>query len=196
MSPDLRTPAEGRTGANTPLPDGVRRLELTMHRDSRGVFTELFRACWETGILPVQWNVVSSEPGVLRGVHVHVHHDDYLVVLQGRASIGLRDLRQRSRTEGIAGLVELCGEKLEALVIPHGVAHGFYFHEPSMHVYSVSRYWDLADELGCHWADPSLGIPWPMKEARLSARDASAPPLRELLAQLAPFQPLGGDDAA
>jgi dTDP-4-dehydrorhamnose 3,5-epimerase len=172
------------------LPAGTRLIPLEMHRDDRGVFTEVFREEWGTGVHPVQWNAVSSEAGVLRGVHVHPRHDDYLIVLQGRASIGVRDLRRGSPTEGVAAVVELSGDRLAALVTPHGVAHGFYFHEPSIHLYSVTHYWDEADELGCHWADPELGIPWPFTTALVSPRDAEAQSLRELLAEIEPYQPI------
>jgi dTDP-4-dehydrorhamnose 3,5-epimerase len=122
---------------------------------------------------------------VLRGVHVHRQHSDYFVLLSGRASIGLRDLRRDSPTEGYSTVVELRGDLLEALTIPPGVAHGFYFPSMSTHLYSVSHYFDAKDELGCHWSDPALGISWPTSEAITSARDAAAPPLRVLLEQLA-----------
>ena len=122
---------------------------------------------------------------MLRGVHVHLLHDDYLILLAGRASIGLKDLRPDSPTAGLATVVELDGELLQALSIPPGVAHGFYFREPSQHLYAVSRYFDRADELGCRWNDPELAIPWPTTEAITSARDAAAPPLSVLLQELA-----------
>jgi dTDP-4-dehydrorhamnose 3,5-epimerase len=121
---------------------------------------------------------------------VHVRHDDYLVLLEGHASIGLRDLRLGSPTEGLTAVVDMLGARLSAITIPHGVAHGFYFHEQSIHIYSVSHYWDIADELGCNWADPALGIPWPLKSAMTSERDGAAPPLSELMRQLQPFQPI------
>jgi dTDP-4-dehydrorhamnose 3,5-epimerase len=166
------------------LPDGVLLRPLQPHRDDRGTFTELFRAEWGTGVSPVQWNAVVSEPGVVRGVHVHPRHDDYLVLHAGRASIGLRDLRDGSPTEGLACMVELDGDAPAALAIPHGVAHGFYFAARSVHIYAVSHYWDTADELGCHWADPALELDWPDPGARCSTRDAELPPLAGLLAQL------------
>jgi dTDP-4-dehydrorhamnose 3,5-epimerase len=130
---------------------------------------------------PVQWNAVTSETGVLRGVHVHPRHDDYLVIVKGRGTVGLRDLRRGSPTEGLATTVEMHGAHPSALIIPHGVAHGFYFHEPSLHIYAVSHYWDPADELGCRWDDPALEIPWPVTEARVSERDAALPGLDSLL---------------
>jgi dTDP-4-dehydrorhamnose 3,5-epimerase len=154
-----------------------------MHEDSRGCLTELFRREWQLGIDPVQWNFVRSEAGVLRGVHVHARHDDYLVVTTGRATIGIRDLRPGA-AEGRASLVEVSETRMEAIRIPAGVAHGFYFHTPAIHIYSVSHYWDPADELGCHWADPDLGIPWPFKTAVISPRDENLPPYRVLSEQL------------
>ena len=166
------------------LPEGVRIVPLAPKADDRGVFTEVFRASWDTGIAPVQWNAVRSEPEVLRGVHVHVRHDDYLLLLQGRASIGLRDLRASSPTRDQVALVELRGDRPAAIAIPHGVAHGFYFHEPSLHLYAVSDYWDPEDELACHWRDPELRIPWPIEKARLSERDATSPRLRGLMSTL------------
>lgn len=170
---------------------GVRVRPLHTHPDDRGTFTEIFRREWGTGVDPIQWNVVRSQAGVLRGVHVHPTHDDYLIVIEGRATIGLADLRGGSATEGERTTVELRGDDTASIVIPHGVAHGFLFHEPSIHVYSVSHYWDLADELACHWADPDLGIDWPATPRLVSDRDATAQTLNGLLDELSPYQPIG-----
>jgi dTDP-4-dehydrorhamnose 3,5-epimerase len=171
------------------LPDGVIIRPLETHIDRRGSFAEIFRAEWETGIEPVQWNAVESAPGTLRGVHVHRVHDDYLLLLHGRAEIGLRDLRPDSPTAGLAVLVELSGRDRRALVIPHGVAHGFYFSEPSLHVYSVTEYWNPHDELGCRWDDPDLGISWGARDPLLSDRDAGLGTLSGLLETL--YSPSG-----
>jgi dTDP-4-dehydrorhamnose 3,5-epimerase len=166
------------------LPHDVRLSPLVPHRDERGTFVELFREEWETGVHPVQWNAVDSEQGVLRGVHVHPRHDDYLTVVRGSATVGLRDLRDDSPTSGAAACVELVAEDPTAIAIPHGVAHGFYFSRPSTHIYAVSSYWDPADELGCRWDDPGLEIPWPQRQARISQRDAGLPSLAILLGEL------------
>lgn len=162
------------------LPAGVVVAPLDMHADARGVFTEVFRASWDVQFTPVQWNVVQSEQGVLRGVHVHPVHDDYLLVLAGRATVGLHDLRPGSPTVGLGATLELTPDRLTAVSIPSGVAHGFYFHVPSISIYAVSHYWDTADELGCHWADPRLNIQWPFREPVLSARDANLGPVADL----------------
>ncbi len=171
------------------LPSGVVLTDLAMHEDPRGVFTEIFRIEWSTGVQPVQWNMVSSEAGVLRGVHVHPTHDDYLIVTSGHATVGLRDLRQGSDTYGLATTVDVSGDALRAISIPHGVAHGFLFHEPSRHIYAVSHYWDTADELACFWGDEELGIDWPFEPTLVSERDASAQSLEDLLNEIEPHQP-------
>ena len=139
------------------LPAGTVFRQLQAHADRRGVFTELYRREWGTGADPIQWNAVWSEAGVLRGVHVHIRHHDYLTVPVGRASVGLKDLRRGSPTEGLAALVELGRERPGALVIPRGVAHGFYFHEPSLHVYAVSEYWDRMTSSPATGPIPSSG---------------------------------------
>jgi dTDP-4-dehydrorhamnose 3,5-epimerase len=160
-----------------------------MHADERGVFTEIFRQDWNTGVGPVQWNAVSSASGVLRGVHVHPRHDDYLVVVSGWATIGLKDLRRGSDTFGLATTIEASGKALRGITIPHGVAHGFLFHEPSIHIYAVSHYWDTTDELACFWGDDDLGIEWPVEPVHLSERDAAAPALTQLIDEIEIYQP-------
>jgi dTDP-4-dehydrorhamnose 3,5-epimerase len=172
------------------LPSGVRVVPLTRHDDDRGNFTEVFREEWAVLDSPVQWNVVRSEPGVLRGVHVHLRHDDYLMVIAGRGVFGLRDMRSDTSTPDAVALVELSAERPATLVIPHGVAHGFYFFEPSTTFYAVTQYWNMDDELGCQWDDPALGIPWPITDARVSPRDQTAPSFATLCEQLAPHQPI------
>lgn len=165
------------------LPAGVAHIPLAPHADERGVFTELFRTSWDVGVAPVQWNAVSSNANVLRGVHAHLRHTDYLTLAVGRATIGLHDLRPDSPTEGLGATVELDAEEPAALVIPVGVAHGFYFHTArSVHVYAVSHEFDPADELGCRWDDPELDIAWPCSEPQISARDQALGSLSELRA--------------
>jgi dTDP-4-dehydrorhamnose 3,5-epimerase len=164
-------------------PPAVRLTRLQAHLDDRGSFTEVFRRSWPTGVEPVQWNVVSSGAAVLRGVHVHLRHFDFLLLVAGRATIGMRDLRPGADSAGFT--VELAAEEPSAVTIPPGVAHGFLFHEPSLHLYSTSEYFDPADERGCRWDDPDLAIPWPDVEVLLSPRDRDLPRLSELRRRLA-----------
>lgn len=156
------------------LPSGVVVHALVPHRDERGCLTEIYREAWSLGCRPVQLNAVTSDAGVLRGVHVHVRHIDHLVVVAGRMLVGLHDLRPWSPTAGAARLIEINAAVPRAVVIPCGVAHGFYFFESSMLVYGVSHYWDPADEIACRWDCPELGIAWPTTAPTLSEGDAAA----------------------
>lgn len=166
------------------LPAGVELHELSPHGDERGVFTEIFREEWGSAAEPVQWNAVRSNAGVLRGVHVHLVHDDYLTIVDGRMILGLCDLRPSSPTYREALTLELDSASPRAVAIPHGVAHGFYFERDSIHVYAVSHYWNLDDELGCRWDDPGLAIPWTHENADISQRDADLQPLDQLIEEL------------
>ena len=176
----LRT-VSGIASVSIALPHGVSILPLHMHGDDRGVFTEVYRLSWNSEFPTVQWNYVRSRQGVLRGVHMHKFHHDYLILVEGRAVFGLKDLRPRSPTEGMTAMVEASGDCLQAITIPPGVAHGFYFHTDAVHLYGVSRYWDLEDELGCPFDDPQLGLVWPNPNPHRSERDLTASPLSALL---------------
>jgi dTDP-4-dehydrorhamnose 3,5-epimerase len=157
------------------LPDGVQIHRLAPHNDLRGSVTELYRENWDLGCRPVQLNAISSAAGVLRGVHVHIRHADHLVLLAGRMVLGLHDMRPSSSTFRASCQRELCGEEPRAVVIPVGVAHGFYFPVPSILVYGLSREWDPSEEIGCRWNCQELGLAWPTSAPVLSERDAAAP---------------------
>lgn len=155
--------------------------QLTTHPDDRGSLTEIRRDSWGDGPAPVQWNLVHSAADVVRGVHVHPTHDDYLVVVGGTMYLGLQDLRRDSPTYGAAVVEVLGGQgRVTAAYVPSGVAHGFHFPEPSTHVYGVTHYWNLADELACRWDDPDLGFRFDTTSPLLSDRDRAAGSLAEM----------------
>jgi dTDP-4-dehydrorhamnose 3,5-epimerase len=163
---------------------GVTLHALATHADERGALTEIFREEWTDVSAAVQWNYVTSSPNVLRGVHVHLHHTDYLVVVEGSVTIGLKDLRSVPASVGKTALLQLRASQLQALVIPPGVAHGFYCPEGAALIQAVSAYWSPADELGCRWNDPELGIRWPVTAPLLSLRDRALPSFAVLTRQV------------
>lgn len=175
------------------LPAGVRLARLDMHPDHRGAITELFRDGWQTGLVPRQWSAMVSRASVLRGVHLHLRNVDYFSIVLGRAGIGLRDIRRGSPTEGMSVLLEMGAEEMSTLTVPPGVLHGMHFPEPSVAVVAKSEFYDPADDLGCHWADPELRIPWNADSPVLSLRDLEAGSLSALLAAIEPHQPIGAE---
>ncbi|NJM91981.1 MAG: hypothetical protein HC861_04455 [Rhodospirillaceae bacterium] len=167
------------------LPDEVSIRPLPCHRDDAAWTVDVYRRDWPLDIAPVQWNFVSSRPNVLRGVHVHVQHWDYLHVVSGAMLLGLHDMRPRSPTYRRATRLCLEGDRPVSIAIPPGVAHGFYFASATAYIYAMSHYWTPVGELGCRWDDPELGLAWPESEPVLSARDAAAPSYAELARALA-----------
>jgi dTDP-4-dehydrorhamnose 3,5-epimerase len=168
-------------GLTEEIPEGVILRDLKSYRDDRGCLTEVFRSQWANDEAFLQWNFVESEPNTLRGVHVHPVHADYLVTIQGLLMLGLHDLRNWSPTFGMSCLIDLSGDRMQSAFIPPGVAHGFYFPGASCYFYGVTDYWSPADELGCIWNDPQLGIPWPVTNPVLSQRDRDAGSFRRLM---------------
>jgi dTDP-4-dehydrorhamnose 3,5-epimerase len=47
--------------------------------------------------------------------------------------------------------------------------------------YKCTAFYDREDEFGVAWNDPEIGIRWPLPSPALSAKDASAPRLAEIL---------------
>ena len=166
------------------LPHRVRLTPLKMHYDERGWVSEIFRDEWGvTGPL-CQWNVGFSQPNSLRGLHLHLKHEDYFTTVKGDAVIGLCDVRPKSPTYRKSALIELTDRQLAALTVPRGVLHAVYSPDASVHVYGADCYYDPSDDLACRWDDPALGIAWPCRDPILNERDRSAGTLAELEATL------------
>src|SRR5436309_3500758 len=72
---------------------GVTLHVLATHADERGALTEIFREEWKDVSAAVQWNYIRSKAMVLHGVHAHLKRTDYLVLMEGSATIGMKDMR-------------------------------------------------------------------------------------------------------
>jgi dTDP-4-dehydrorhamnose 3,5-epimerase len=180
----------------TRLP-GLLAIEPIAHGDERGFFCETYRSEWhaELGIAPeerfIQDNHSRSSRGVVRGMHFHVGSGVAKLVRCARGSIldFAVDLRRGSPTYGQWEGVELDDQSMRELYLPVGFAHGFcVLSEVADVIYKQSAYYDPAVERGIAWDDPEVGIQWPLPPAELivSERDAKAPRLSEVAAEL-PF---------
>ncbi|MEM9938623.1 MAG: dTDP-4-dehydrorhamnose 3,5-epimerase [Pseudomonadota bacterium] len=163
------------------LPEGVLLKVLHEHSDTRGRLMEIYRT--SEGLPPFpQMNYVRSKPGVLRGVHVHPDHADYLMVLDGTMILGVHDIRRTSPTFGVSCLITLDAAKPMTCFIPTGVAHGFYLPCETTYLYGLSGEWSLDGDFGCHWNDAALGIDWPLEqEPTVSDRDRDAMSFDEMV---------------
>ena len=170
---------------------GLRRLTSRRYADHRGRFI----VAWETAVLAelegwspfVQESLSESQHSVLRGLHMqHPRQQGKLVrVVSGAIFDVVVDLRPGSETFCQWQGHHLDARSADALWIPPGLAHGFLVLSPAASVlYQVTAPWDPSGELVLRWDDPELDIGWPLEAPPiLSARDASAPPLAQVLEQ-------------
>lgn len=174
----------------TELP-GVVLIEPDVHRDDRGFFFESYHAdkYREGGIDTafVQDNHSRSGRGTLRGLHMQLAHPQAKLVrvVAGEVFDVAVDVRRGSPTFARFVGVRLSADDHRQLYVPAGFAHGFVVvSEVAEFEYKCSDFYDPASELGIAWNDPEIGIPWPIDDPTLSAKDAAAPRLAELMDRL------------
>ena len=164
--------------------------------DSRGFFSETYqRQRFADAGITQDWmqdnQSYSAEQGVLRGLHFQVApfaQDKLIRVLRGSIFDVAVDIRAGSPTYGKWVSCILSAEKFNQLLIPKGFAHGFLTLEPGVEVfYKVSAPYSPECDRGVRWDDPAIGIVWPLEKAQqpvLSAKDAAAPMLADIAAQI------------
>jgi dTDP-4-dehydrorhamnose 3,5-epimerase len=169
----------------TELP-GVLILEPRVFGDERGFFMEMFHAkrYADAGIPGpfVQDNYSRSAKGTLRGLHFQEPQAQgkLVQVLAGAVYDVAVDVRRGSPTFGRWVAVELSTDNRRQLWIPPGFAHGFcVLSESADFHYKCTTLYAPEAEHGVLWNDPDLGIPWPLSEPLLSAKDAKAPRLKD-----------------
>ena len=175
--------------------EGVLLIEPAVHGDERGFFVETFRAgVWSAlgvDVDFVQDNHSRSRRGTLRGMHFQTHPGQAKLVrcARGRILDVAVDLRRGSETFGRWDAHELDDVALRQLWVPVGFAHGFCVVSDVADVlYKQDRYYADATERGIKYDDPAVGVEWPLpvEELKPSQRDATAPTLKEIEADL-PF---------
>ena len=179
--------------AETAIP-GVIVVEPSVHRDERGFFLETYResAYREGGITAtfVQDNHSRSARGTLRGLHAQSPHPQgkLVRVVEGEIFDVAVDARRGSPTYGKYACAVLSAESFRQLYVPPGLLHGFLVTSEIAQVeYKCSEVYHPEAEISVAWNDPDLSIPWPIETPTLSAKDASAPRLRDVADRLPTF---------
>lgn len=90
--------------------------------------------------------------------------------------MALVDLRERADPPVTETLL-LDSDDPTTLLIPAGVAHGFFAVTDVNMIYFVTHLYDPNDEYGVAWNDPQLTIPWLADTPILSDRDEANPQL-------------------
>ena len=156
--------------------DGCFSAKLANFEDPRGSFLKLFHdttiSAYLPNFLPREAYLTTSAKGVVRGMHFQLPPEDHakiVIALSGRVTDILLDLR---RGEGYGQWVscELSAKGQNAMLIPKGVAHGFYAHEDnSALLYLVETVHSTNHDAGILWN--SFGCDWPTTTPILSDRD-------------------------
>ena len=180
----------------TDLP-GCVVIEPAVHGDARGFFYESYnKAKWqEAGIDAdfVQSNVSRSARGVLRGLHYQWPRPQgkLVSVLEGEVYDVAVDIRRGSPTFGQWAAVVLSAENKKQFWIPEGFAHGFaVLSERAIFSYLCTEVYLKDFDAGVRWNDADIAVDWPISAPTLSAKDESAPFLRDIAEDRLPvYQP-------
>lgn len=167
---------------------GLVLVKPRVFRDDRGFFVETFRAAPARAagidVTFVQDNHSRSGHGTLRGLHFQTAPGQAKLVrcARGRIFDVAVDIRRDSPTFGRWHGEVLDDEQHHQLYVPVGFAHGFcVLSDVADVVYKVSSVYDAATESGFHYADPAVGVAWPVAAPLVSARDRDARPMAEMV---------------
>jgi dTDP-4-dehydrorhamnose 3,5-epimerase len=161
---------------------GILIIELNIFNDSRGYFSETFRAerYKDHGINLdfVQDNISVSKKGTLRGLHYQIPpkaQAKLCHVIKGSVIDVAVDLRFGSPTFGQHLALELSEENHKQVFIPAGFAHGFtVLSDEAVFQYKCSDFYSKEYERAIRFDDPDLKINWGIENPIVSDKDRNA----------------------
>lgn len=170
---------------------GLVRITPTRLGDSRGYFSEMFKAGWfRENVADVEFvqenESLSAAVGTVRGLHFQLDpfaQGKLVRCIAGKIFDVAVDIRVGSPTYGKWYGTELSMANSEQLWIPAGFAHGFATLVPDCVIsYKVTAPYSAASDRGLLWSDPEIGIEWPLppEGAILSNKDKMQPTLADL----------------
>jgi dTDP-4-dehydrorhamnose 3,5-epimerase len=160
--------------------DGVFVIDFLKNEDNRGSFTRTFckKEFATIGFSKefVQINhSFNTTKGTLRGLHFQkmpFTESKLIRCIHGKVFDIVVDIRENSRTFLKYFGVELSLEKMNAIFIPEGFAHGYQtLEDNSALIYHHSQFYAPEFDGGIRFNDPILNINWPMPAINLSDKD-------------------------
>lgn len=149
--------------------EGLKIITPKVFGDARGYFMETYQyEDYKAAGIPqvfVQDNQSASSKGVLRGLHFQKEfpQDKLVRVIKGEVFDVAVDLREGSPTFGKWFGVVLSEENKKQFFIPKNFAHGFLvLSDYAEFCYKCSDYYHPGDEGGLYYADPEIGVEWPI----------------------------------
>ncbi|OLL97087.1 dTDP-4-dehydrorhamnose 3,5-epimerase [Pseudonocardia sp. Ae406_Ps2] len=172
--------------------EGVLLFRPRPFRDDRGFFSRTYddAVARQWGITRadyVQDSQSRSGHGVLRGLHGRNHGGEGKIirVAHGAAHLVVVDGRLESPTLGRHVAVRLDDRDLVSIRVPRRMLVGLQVvGEVADVCYAIDRVHDPIQAVSVHWADPDLGVDWPMPPSATSERDRVAPSWADYLRTL------------
>lgn len=163
--------------------EGVLVIETGVARDHRGFFSETYSKDMfgAAGLREtfVQDNLSESKKGTLRGLHYQLEPKGMgklIRVIRGAVFDVVVDLRRGSPSFGKWVGRTLSAENGLCLWVPVGFAHGFLaLEDGSLVLYKCTAIHAPEAERAVNYADPAIGITWPIPATLVTDKDAGAP---------------------
>ena len=164
--------------------EGAFVVDLEPRGDERGFFARAFcqREFEARGLkaLVAQANVsFNYRKGTVRGMHFQfppAAETKFVRCTRGAILDVIVDLRPESPTYLQHVAVELTAENRRGLYVPERFAHGYQVLEDGTETtYQVGEFYTASAESGLCYADPRLGIEWPLPASDISDKDRAWP---------------------
>lgn len=173
-----------------PLPVlGAYLVHPEPREDDRGFFARIFDAeKFSAHGLATNWvhinNSRSTHTGTLRGLHFQrppLAESKLVRCVNGAVWDVIVDVRHDSPTFGRWYGATLSAQNRAMMYVPPGFAHGcLSLSDGAEIIYPSSQPYSPTHEMGLNWADPAIGIEWPVKPSIVSVKDAAAPFLQDI----------------
>ena len=164
--------------------EGLYLVKFSPNVDERGFFVRN-HCVDEFSKLGIKQNFIQSSlsfnksKGTMRGLHLQTSPREEVKIIQclsGKIYDVILDLRPSSKTFKKWQSFELSLEKLEALYVPGGCAHGFITLTNDVLIqYRMNENFFPEFQIGVRWDDPTFDIKWPLKPVTISSRDENFP---------------------
>ncbi len=164
--------------------EGSYEVQLERVTDDRGWFARSYcREEFDQYGLNINWvqmnHSYTAIKGTIRGMHYQLPPFSEVKLvrcLRGQVFDVIVDIRSGSPTFLNWYGLELSAEKMNALYIPQGFAHGFQTLTDDVEmIYCHSAAYATGSEAGLKYDDISIGLKWPLPVSKISLRDASHP---------------------
>jgi dTDP-4-dehydrorhamnose 3,5-epimerase len=169
--------------------EGAYVIDIERREDDRGFFARAF-CQHEFGELQLKTVIAQAnigfnyKTGTLRGMHFqYPPAAETKIVRCTRGAILdiIVDLRPESSTYLQHVAVELTADNHRSLYVPERFAHGYQvLADETETSYQVSEFYAPGVEGGLHYADPRLGLEWPLPVTEISPKDAEWQPIETI----------------